>query len=88
MKTFRKQPADVLDYDIDLSDWIEAGDSIQSIAITAPTGITVDSTSIASPRVKIWISGGTDGETYKLSPRITTTSRVLEVDFLVIVIDQ
>lgn len=85
MRTFTKQPRDMLDYGIDLTDWLEPEDEVESVTVEAPEGITLGQVSILPNRVKFWISGGTSGESYKFSPLIYTESRVKEVDFLIIV---
>lgn len=85
MKMWRKQPRDHLDYDIDLSDWLEPGDEIESVEVTAPDGIELTSTGILPDRIKLWIRGGTSGKSYKFSPLIHTESRTKEVDFMIVV---
>lgn len=70
--TFTKQPADTMDYDIDYTDWLTAGDNVQSSVVAADAGITVTSTFINDPRIKIWLAGGVAGTTYKVT--CTTTS--------------
>ena len=87
MKIFRKQPNDHLDYDIDLSDWLAADDEVVSMDVVAPDGIEITQTSIEPTRVKLWIDGGTSGQSYKFSPLIHTKSRVKEVDFIISVVD-
>lgn len=85
MKTFRKQPQDHLDYDINLSDWLSEDDEVVAVTAAAPDGVELTQTSIEPGRVKLWIRGGTSGQSYKFSPLIHTKSRVKEVDFLIIV---
>jgi len=85
MKTFRKQPRDHLDYDIDLSGWLNTGDVITAIEVAAPGGIDVTSTSFTDTEAKLWIDNGTSGQSYKFSVLFTTTSRQKEVDFLMVV---
>lgn len=85
MKTFRKQPQDHLDYDIDLSDWLAGDDEVVSVMAAAPDGIELTQTSVEPSRVKLWVRGGASGQSYKFSPLILTKSRVKEVDFLIIV---
>lgn len=82
---FFKQPSEVVDYDIDYTDWLTSGDNVQSCNVTvAPAGLTIDSTFINDPRVKIWLSGGTVGAQYKLTARTTTADgRVKEDEFKV-----
>ncbi|MGQ0335685.1 phage fiber-tail adaptor protein [Halomonas elongata] len=87
MKTFKKQPRDHLDYDIDLSEWMAEGDEVEHVEVTAPDGLEVTQVGIEPNRVKLWIKGGTDGESYKLSPLIYTESRTKEVDFMIIVVE-
>lgn len=87
MKTFRKQPRDHLDYDVDLSGWLEPGDRIQDVQVTAPDGIELTSVGYSENRAKFWIKGGTSGQSYKFSPLIYTDSREKEVDFLIVVVD-
>jgi len=72
MQKFIKQPSDFLDYDFDFSDWMVAADTIESADITVATGITLESYSFTDTVVKVWLSGGTDGETYKVTCLITT----------------
>ncbi|WP_017430780.1 phage fiber-tail adaptor protein [Vreelandella jeotgali] len=87
MKTFRKQPRDYLDYDIDLSDWLAPGDRVQDVKVEAPDGIELVSTGYSDTQVKLWIRGGKSGQSYKFSPLIYTDSREKEVDFMIVVVD-
>jgi hypothetical protein len=87
MKTFSKQPRDHLDYDIDLSEWLEEGDRIQQVQVEAPSGIELTSVGYSETHAKLWIKGGESGQSYKFSPLIYTDSREKEVDFMIIVVD-
>jgi hypothetical protein len=80
---FTKQPVDVLDYDIDYSDWLTTGDNVESVTVVAePTGLTVDNKFVNDPRVKIYLSGGSDGATYKITVTTTTADgRVKQDEF-------
>ncbi len=87
--SYIKQPADVLDYDIDYMDFLSDGDSIsaKSVAVS-PNGLTIDSSAIFGTRVKVWLSGGTNGITYKVTVTATTTDgRVKQDEFKVKVKD-
>lgn len=89
--TYYKQPSEVLDYDVDYSEWIPSGDTIASKTVTAESGITVDSSSINSSThvIKVWLSGGTDGTLYKVTVLATTTAgRSKEKEFYVRVRDE
>lgn len=75
LNTFTKQPSEVLDYDIDYSSALDSGDTIVAKTVIADTGIGVDTSMIVGGNtVKIWISGGTNGITYKITSRITTAA--------------
>jgi hypothetical protein len=67
-----KDPNAVLDYSVDLTDWL-AGitDTLASHSVTGE-GVTIDSSAIAGDKVVAWISGGTAGETATATFRFTT----------------
>lgn len=84
--TFSKQPAEVLDYAIDLTQWLASGDYAVSQVTTAAAGITVDSTLILNSgrEIRVWLSGGTSGQRYKIQVLFTTTDgRKKEFEFVV-----
>ena len=71
--TIVKDPNAILDYTFDWSEWLDAiTDTIASQSIVAETGITNDSSSISGKTVIAWISGGTAGNTYRVTCRIVT----------------
>lgn len=79
-----KQPADHLDYDITFEDWLPDGDTIVSASTSLDIAgeLVVTNTLVLSPIVKVWVSGGVDGKTYKLTVLATTQQgRVKEVEF-------
>lgn len=78
----KKQPGDNLDYDIDFEDWLVDGDALLSAAAASDEGISVGDVEVIPPRVKVWLSGGAVGSTYKITvTAITTLGRVKEVTF-------
>lgn len=73
MTSFLKDPAAVLDYELDWSTWLATvSDTIATSTWTADTGITVDDESNTTTTATVWLSGGTAGVTYSLVNRITT----------------
>ena len=73
--TFTQQPNDVLDYDVNFTDFLSDGDVIVGATVTvAPLGLTVTAPVVidSSRRVKLWVQGGSSGVTYKIDLRITT----------------
>ena len=71
-RSFRQDPAAMLDYVFDWSAWL-AGDTIESSTITAPVGVTVTS-SATSTAVTVWVSGGTLGGVYPVTCHIVTAA--------------
>ena len=81
---FEKQPADVQDFDIDFNDWLTGlGDTGLSATVTGDAGITF-TYNLASGVVKVWVIGGTDGVTYKVTATLTTNgARVKQAEIKV-----
>lgn len=71
MKTFIKDPDAVIDYQVDWWAWLDE-DTISSSSWIVPAGITKDSDSYTDKAATIWLSGGTAGQSYELTNRITT----------------
>lgn len=69
---FAHDPQAVLDYQYNWGEWLPAGDSIIAHTVTAPSGLTVDSSTATSTAVTAWISGGTIGAYYDVVCHITT----------------
>ena len=68
-----KDPNAVLDYTFDWTAWLDdVADTIATRQVVVPSGITLDSSSIAGKKVIAWLSGGTAGQTYQITCRITT----------------
>jgi hypothetical protein len=69
-----KDPDEVVDYDLSWSDQMTAdSDTIATSTWIVPVGITKDSSTNTTTRTKVWLSGGTTGETYTLLNRVVTT---------------
>jgi len=105
LASYAKQPAEVIDYDIDYAEYFATDDRIDSTGVPAeprnayfnvssvsevtPT-LVVDSTYVIGEGkvLKLWVSGGTNGVSYKVTARVTSTGgRVKEVEFKVKVRD-
>lgn len=88
LKTYKKQPVENLDYDIwyandpdGAEDWLSSGDILVSVDIDAPEGLTVISL-VFPDRVKLWVSAGTTGSTYKVTLTVTTEQGRIKQDEL------
>lgn len=82
---FVKQPDDVLDYDVDYSQWLNTDDHVVSAQVEVePSGLSVQSSHVFSSRVNIWLSGGTAGNSHKVTVTATTSvGRVRQDEFRV-----
>lgn len=90
MNLFQKQPADQLDYDLDFSDWLTEDDTINGAdaVSSVPEELAIESVSVSGQTVKVWVSGGVDGSTYKITTTVTTAlGRIKELDFKIRVKD-
>lgn len=68
-----KDPDEVLDYSIDWSNRIDAGDTISTVTWSFPAGITKVSQSLAGNVATCFVSGGTEGVAYSIGCRVVTT---------------
>jgi len=71
--TFTKDPDAILDYAVDWSRWL-AGDTVASSVWIVPTGLTKATESNTATKAIVWLSGGTAGQTYTVTNRITTAA--------------
>lgn len=72
-QTLRKDPHAKLDYGFDWSDWLVSGETIAASTWTVPDGITEGAKQLDDNSTKIWLSGGTAGETYTITNKVTTS---------------
>jgi hypothetical protein len=72
--SFDKDPHEVLDYQIDWSEWLDGDtpDTIDTSTWHVPDGITMDTDANTTTTATIWLSGGTAGEVYTVTNHITT----------------
>jgi hypothetical protein len=69
--TFTKDPHAVLDYTVDWTRWL-AGDTIATSTWLVPAGLTKQADSKTSTAATVWLSGGTAGQSYTVTNRITS----------------
>lgn len=70
-KKFKKDPQAVLDYVIDWSAWLE-DDTISASEWSAPEGIIIVTDSFTDTTATVWLSGGTESESYSVTNEIVT----------------
>ena len=74
MSMLLKTEAEVLDYGVDWSGWLETGDQIQTSSWAVEAGLTVGGQQHDDASATIWLSGGAAGTRYWVTNRITTTA--------------
>lgn len=81
----RKAPTERRDADIDFSRWLPEGDTLaDASAHVSPAGLSIDAVQLHEAIVKVWLSGGTDGEAYLVTLTATTAQgRIKEACFQV-----
>lgn len=68
-----KQPGELLDYDVSFVDYLTArADTILSAVVTAEPGIIIENYSFSNGVVKVWLSGGTNRLSYKITVEVST----------------
>jgi hypothetical protein len=87
-----KHPSEIVDYSIDLTPWLPAGDTVSTITgVTATAGLTIASSpapAVASGILTFWVTGGVNGTTYFIQVVfVTVGGRTLVVDLQLTVTD-
>lgn len=84
-RQFTKDPAEVLDYVFDWSDWLAVDEIINSFTVTAGNpGIVAGSAVQAAGKITFWCSGGMLHDHYDITCQIRTNaarvaSRTMEI---------
>ena len=82
LSRYTKQPVEVKDYDIDYNEWLApVADDLDAVHTTVEclndpndTSLQVDRVQFTATTVKLWISGGTHGGTYKVTITVHTAA--------------
>lgn len=70
--TYQKDSDAILDYAFDWTLWLSESEEITTSEIIASPGIVVESDSNTVAKATVWLSGGTAGQPYTVTNRITT----------------
>lgn len=86
-----KQPYETLDFDLDCSRRLSGEDEVSSVSasIAGPDStMSIVRTSFTGSVAKLWVTGGTNDATYKITAHIVSlTGRIIETEFLIHVKD-
>lgn len=87
---FIKDPDAKKDYGVDWGPWLaNEGDTIAAVSWDVPAGLTVTAVSPPQATPTVWLSGGTAGESYRVTCHIVTAAgRIDEHGFTVVVLDR
>ena len=85
---FTKQPGDRQDYDISFVDWLAGlGDTAPGptgLDVSVDAGITMINSFLADGVAKVWLQGGLNGASYKVTVTLTTAGgRIKEAEIIV-----
>lgn len=79
--TITKQPAEILDYDLQFDSWLAEGDKVVSaVAVLADAGTVQIEVEAFDEMVKLWISGGIDGQEGLIEVTATTDGGRIKQD--------
>lgn len=70
----KKDPDARLDWVWDWNEWLDEGETIEESTFIASVGITIDDSSVTTKTATVWLSGGTAGQVYQVTNRISTTA--------------
>lgn len=83
--TVRQQPQEKKSYSVDYSEALGANDDVAQIeaCFSEPDDLVVTPVLASGTRVRVWVSGGVDGQTYKITLRVLTSGgEILEDELL------
>lgn len=72
-KDHKKDPDAKLDWIFDWNLWLGEFEIITDAQFIVDPGITVETESNTQKTATVWLSGGTEGQVYKVTCRITTS---------------
>ena len=82
----RKDPDAVLNLGIDWTKHLDTADTISTSTWLAVTGLVVTDKSFSGAVTKVQVAGGTVGQTYKVTNRITTgAGETLDLSLTIII---
>lgn len=77
-----KDPTADLDYAVDWSQWLAAGETISTAVWDVPAGLTSHDDTIAGSETVIWLGSGTENKVYYPSVTVTTSAGRTDRRFL------
>lgn len=84
MDIFKKQSGEKLDYDRGFTDWLPEGDTITTVEVVLDVvgELVIEAFQFTGQVVKVWLTGGVNGSTYKITVTAATLGgRIKEDEF-------
>ena len=72
--SFIKDPDATLDYTVEWGEWLGDGDTVSTATWTVPDDLTAEDQATGTTSATVTVSGGTAGQTYALTCRVTTAA--------------
>lgn len=72
-KDHKKDPDATLDWIFDWTPWLGEFETITDAIFITDPGIVVTAYAHTSKTATVWLSGGTEGQVYRVTNRVTTT---------------
>lgn len=70
----KKDPDATLDYVWDWNEWLDEGETLTASTFLTTVGLVISDYSHTTKTATVWLSGGTAGQVYQVTNRITTSS--------------
>ena len=70
----QKDPDARLEWVWDWNEWLDEGETITASEFFATVGLVIDSDSNTTKTATVWLTGGTAGQVYQVTNRITTST--------------
>lgn len=82
--TVTQQPTERQSYTIDYSEALTDGDNVETAwATVSPEGLIVENVSPIDPKVRLWVTGGVSGTSYKVTVTTNTADGRIFQDELI-----
>jgi hypothetical protein len=80
-----KQPAEVVDVDIDYTSWLQKNDAIINASVVSDiTGIGITTVEVYNTYIRVWVSRGNNDTKYKLTVTATTDQGRVKEDEIIV----
>jgi hypothetical protein len=70
----KKDPDATLDWVWDWNEWLDEGETITNSQFFTTVGLVISQQANTSKTATVWLSGGTAGQVYQVTNRITTST--------------